>query len=144
MIENYLPAIVLAAVALLAYRLLFSRRGSRAPSAPAYRGTAHRKTPKTPARSHGAFRAVSCSGPCTAVREIREKRFLEREAPVLPLPGCPESRCNCIYIHHDDRRSGRRDRRGLSRSANPLQRGDNPDERRGGPRGRRSTDLVMA
>lgn len=139
MIETILPAVILAALALLITRLLFSKRKPRGKSTPAYRGSPHRSD-STPRRREGRFRAVSCTGDCAAVREIRGQRFLEREAPSLPLPGCMKSRCHCIYIHHDDRRSGHRDRRGLSRSSNlPL-----PEDRRAGPRGRRATDLAMA
>ena len=137
--EIFLPAVILAALALMVTRLLFSKRKPRGKSVPAYRGSPQRRNASAP-RSGGGFRAVSCSGDCAAVREIRGQRFLEREAPSLPLPGCMESRCHCIYIHHDDRRSGHRDRRGASRPGNPPL----PEDRRAGPRGRRATDLAMA
>lgn len=144
MIESYLPAVILAALALFVARLLFSGRKSRRPSAPVYRAPAHPSTsPSSTRRRGGAFRAVSCSGPCSAVREIREKRFLERDAPGLPLPGCLESRCHCVYIHHDDRRSGRRDRRGLSREQQALFDRHGIADRRL-QRGRRATDFAMA
>ena len=39
--------------------------------------------------------------------QASDRRWLSREAPMLPLPGCskPES-CRCTYQHHQDRRSG--------------------------------------
>ncbi len=148
MIETYLPAVILAALALLVFRLIFGNkkpRKKKAQKKPAhsYAGAAHRQT-----ASHrtgtSRFRAVSCSGDCDAVRGIRGKRFLEREAPALPLPGCMKSRCHCIYVHHDDRRSGRSDRRGSSRPASAQPYGAQLEDRRAGPRGRRASDLAMA
>ena len=47
---------------------------------------------------------------CEAARELERHRFLSTEAPMLPLEGCTQSRCQCRYTHHDDRRS-QRDRR---------------------------------
>jgi hypothetical protein len=45
-------------------------------------------------------------GACSVADTGRDRRWLSREAPALPLPGCtsPE-RCRCTYKHHDDRRS---------------------------------------
>jgi hypothetical protein len=73
---------------------------------------------------------------CAAATSGRELRWLSREAPMLPLPGCtqPDS-CHCTYSHHDDRRSG-------SRRANEMDAFVRPvkvvNERRRG-RNRRST-----
>jgi hypothetical protein len=53
------------------------------------------------------FHAISVvPGPraCRAAREVKEVRFLSREAPILPLPGCDAATCNCKYRHYDDRR----------------------------------------
>lgn len=46
-------------------------------------------------------------GACNVADNGRDRRWLSREAPALPLPGCskPES-CRCTYQHHQDRRSG--------------------------------------
>ena len=45
-------------------------------------------------------------GACSVADNGRARRWLSREAPMLPLPGCsrPES-CRCTYQHHEDRRS---------------------------------------
>ncbi len=45
-------------------------------------------------------------GACDVADTGRDRRWLSREAPLLPLPGCsrPES-CRCTYQHHEDRRS---------------------------------------
>jgi len=64
--------------------------------------------PKSDRRWH----AVSVKpGPraCTAATSGRERRWLSREAPMLPLPGCTQpDYCRCTYNHHDDRRTGGR------------------------------------
>lgn len=46
-------------------------------------------------------------GACSVADTGRNRRWLSREAPMLPLPGCskPES-CRCTYQHHEDRRTG--------------------------------------
>jgi len=64
--------------------------------------------PKADRRWH----AVSVKpGPraCDAANTARESRWLSREAPMLPLPGCTHpDHCHCTYSHHDDRRVGSR------------------------------------
>lgn len=64
----------------------------------------------TPALSDRRWHAVSVKpgpGACNVADNGRDRRWLSREAPMLPLPGCsrPES-CRCTYQHHEDRRSG--------------------------------------
>ena len=140
MLEDYLPAIILAAIVLFLYRLMFGRRKSSKKSARVNPLTAISNTASS---ASGKYRAVSCVGPCSAVRELREKRFLERQAPSLPLPGCNEARCTCIYEHHKDRRSGRKDRRGLGRNNKDAFDYSGQAERRN-RRGRRAGDLVPA
>ena len=46
---------------------------------------------------------------CNAAVSGKNRRWLSREAPLLPLPGCtrPDT-CTCTYNHHDDRRAGGR------------------------------------
>ena len=53
------------------------------------------------------FHGISLrSGPhgCQAVHDLKGQRFLADEAPVLPLPGCGQEKCQCAYSHHVDRR----------------------------------------
>jgi hypothetical protein len=46
---------------------------------------------------------------CNAAVSGKNRRWLSREAPMLPLPGCTQpDTCRCTYQHHDDRRSGGR------------------------------------
>ena len=46
---------------------------------------------------------------CNAAISGKNRRWLSREAPLLPLPGCtrPDT-CQCTYSHHDDRRASTR------------------------------------
>ncbi|MDJ0905483.1 MAG: hypothetical protein QNI96_05645 [Woeseiaceae bacterium] len=59
------------------------------------------------------FHAVSIrfeSNACKAARAMEGRRFLSNAAPRLPLPECDVLECNCRFVHHKDRRTGR-DRR---------------------------------
>ena len=42
---------------------------------------------------------------CVAALKTRGMRYLAREAPQLPLPGCDAATCKCRYRHHEDRRA---------------------------------------
>ncbi len=72
---------------------------------------------------------------CEAARQAYRMRFLSKDAPQLPLPGCHARNCQCHYRHHDDRRSSPR-RAADSSSPNKLWRGQ---ERRSTAE-RRATD----
>ena len=42
---------------------------------------------------------------CATVRRMAETRYLSKDAPPLPLPTCGGNRrCQCRYVHFDDRR----------------------------------------
>jgi hypothetical protein len=65
-----------------------------------------------PGRS-AKFHAVSIKPgtyACRAATEIVGRRFLASEAPSIPLPACDATECDCHFVHHEDRRSGK-DRR---------------------------------
>ena len=51
---------------------------------------------------------------CRAVVKRLGERYLSKEAPMLPLPGCTTSSCTCRYRHFEDRRhqGSPRDRQG--------------------------------
>ena len=91
------------------------------------------KSPAASKRWH-AVSVKPCSGACQASASNRKQRWLSREAPQLPLPGCtrPDS-CHCTYQHHEDRRAGGRRAeetdvfRALSRPA--VERRNRPDRR---------------
>ena len=77
-------------------------------TAPAER--ASRKAPKP----HHAVVVVPGRHACNEAVALRGRRFLSREAPVLPLAGCGSAQCECRYEHHDDRRKGFRRARDLA------------------------------
>lgn len=52
---------------------------------------------------------VSTRPGCPVCGPYKGVRFLAREAPALPLKGCPDPRaCQCVYRHYEDRRAGPR------------------------------------
>ncbi|MEJ1966900.1 MAG: hypothetical protein WDO56_37315 [Gammaproteobacteria bacterium] len=92
---------------------------------------------RPPASEQSPYRAVSVvptRASCPAAVAVREVRFLEKEAPTLPLPMCtwPLS-CPCTFEHHADRRGT--DRRGES-----PERAEAPRKERRRSFGRRITD----
>jgi len=73
---------------------------------------------------------------CEPVLALHERRFLSTEAPLLPLPDCPNpGGCRCIYRHFTERRAG--PRRSFEESGI---RGARPSAERRHGRGRRSSD----
>lgn len=72
---------------------------------------------------------------CDVVRSVADERFLAAEAPTIPLSGCTEQACRCIYVHFDDRRAI--DRRALTTfdTRPPHLRRDMRGEARGRRRG---------
>lgn len=59
-------------------------------------------------QSYHAVEIHAAAQACPAVRSFRDKRFLSRDAPPIPLPSCSAPDCDCVYVHYDDRRSGPR------------------------------------
>ena len=141
MIETFILAGALAAGIVVFLRLFAHKREPKARSTPAYQSSSHYKAVKPVGNSQ--FRAVSCNGACSAIRSLEGKRFLEREAPTFPLPGCTAARCDCVYVHHEDRRTGRKDRRGLSQIDREFFDYSGKTNRRM-RRGRRASDLAIA
>jgi hypothetical protein len=68
---------------------------------------------------------------CPAAKAIKGKRYLCREAPRLPLAECTAKNCQCVYRHHEDRRSHGADRRGLGYTGEYLLRRGITNRRRG-------------
>jgi hypothetical protein len=98
-----------------------------------------RKAPasSTPPRAR-YFHAVAIMPRMSSCKQAREKsgvRFLSREAPPLPLPGCPwPEKCPCRFEKFPDRRQ--EERRDIASSGRWYPGND----RRRMPRGRRATD----
>lgn len=64
-------------------------------------------------RNSSKYHAVSVKPgtyACSAANNIAGERFLASQAPSLPLPDCDASECECHFVHHNDRRTGK-DRR---------------------------------
>ena len=80
---------------------------------------------------------------CDAVKANGLKRFLvaDGDAPMLPLSGCDAARCNCKYMHHDDRRDDDHDRRMSAALKTELYEDTGNSDRRLKKRGRRKSDL---
>jgi hypothetical protein len=54
------------------------------------------------------FHAVSirpADKSCEGARRIQSMRYLSAQAPQVPLAECNASRCECRYVHYEDRRS---------------------------------------
>ena len=100
-----LQYLVVIVVLLIAIWWLIRKRREAQPDneAPAAR---QRKKPT-------AYHAVSIkfsANACNAAKAMAGRRFLASAAPRIPLPDCDALECNCQFVHHDDRRSGK-DRR---------------------------------
>ena len=100
-----LTVLALLALALLAIWLLIRIR----------RGYGQSEVDPTPVAKAGEsqFHAVSIKitgTACDAAKAMTGRRFLSAAAPKLPLPDCDVLECNCRFVHHKDRRSGK-DRR---------------------------------
>jgi len=93
---------------------------------------------KKAAQTYHAVSIVASGGCCAAAREIEGKRFLSRQAPILPLKACDKTSCQCRYEHHEDRRKGPRRTRDFGVSIAAWD--DGPDVRNKVLRGRRKTD----
>ena len=100
---------------------------------PAPVARAPRKVPKP----HHAVVVVPGRHACNEAYALRNRRFLSREAPVLPLAGCGSAQCECRYEHHDDRRKGLRRARDL---AVAIDGHDGEELRDRSKRGRRKDD----
>ncbi|MBS0367006.1 MAG: hypothetical protein JSR67_14410 [Proteobacteria bacterium] len=66
------------------------------------------KKPAATATQRGGFTSVSIvhAGKCCATaKSLAGQRFLARNAPALPLPGCTLAQaCHCRFQKHQDRR----------------------------------------
>jgi hypothetical protein len=93
--------------------------------------------PRKLARPFHAVVIVPGRHACPGAYALRERRFLSREAPVLPLQGCGAEECSCCYEHYDDRRERARRTCDLGIAVDGHV---GPDKRSGQKRGRRKVD----
>jgi hypothetical protein len=85
----------------------FYRQGLDKPEERSDRRLSH--GPGNSSKYHGVS-IVPGAHACRAANEIAGQRYLASEAPSIPLPACNATKCDCHFIHHKDRRSGK-DRR---------------------------------
>ncbi len=100
---------IIAIIILVVSILLFRRTGATTKKRPPGPDRLGKVQPYT------RFHAVSLenlSGACAAAYAIEGERFLAGAAPRIPLPECDAPVCNCLLVHHNDRRlSGNRRQR---------------------------------
>lgn len=129
--------------------LPFFTPAAKKPAQAPKRSTARARRSNTPdpeaQTPMGAYRCTSIvfeESACAAVKAIGSKRFLavDRNTPMLPLPECDQSRCNCKYMRHDDRRDVNDDRRWANTLQTALYEEGGKQDRRMKKRGRRKTD----
>jgi hypothetical protein len=92
---------------------------------------------KKDANRYHAVAIVPGEHACPAAKDLSGKRFLSREAPILPLADCSSAECSCTYSHFGDRRTGSRRTSDLVMSMDTYAGGD---RRRSERQGRRKTD----
>lgn len=98
-------ALLILAIAIAGLAYFFWRRHAKQ-QAQASLAQAHARREKN--RFH-CVEIRSRGGACAQVKQHAGIRYLSAEAPRLPLDGCFSARCDCRYVHHNDRR--RDDRR---------------------------------
>jgi hypothetical protein len=128
MFQNFLLLVLVGA---LAWVLV-----SRLPKRDKHRDSAHGNS--APAKRFSAVSVQPSKSSCQAARSLKGQRFLSKDAPFLPVQGCTAQKCQCIYHHHPDRRTGNGDRRALG-SAGSFLLGNSNSNRRSG-KGRRKID----
>jgi len=94
-------------------------------------------SPRKAVNPHHAVVVVPGRHACAAANTLRDRRFLSREAPALPLTGCNAGECTCRYQHYDDRRNAVRRARDLAVAIDGY---DGQEQRDGSQRGRRKAD----
>ena len=101
-------ALVAGVLLLLKIRASQSKSGAALASGPRASRPKQRKKPvQQLALEDPAFRAVEIrpgSNACEAARELQGEIFLSRDAPLTPLQDCTAQKCNCKYVHYEDRR----------------------------------------
>lgn len=137
--------LILVAVGIAA--MLFLRRNPTRPSGKAtttkpVKAAAKKQAGRvgtTPAPQKSAFRCTSIKAAGSACDEAKKRagmRYLHSEVPSLPLAACDVARCDCRYIHHDDRRDSDEDRRAIAGLSAELYAEYGKTERRADVKGR--------
>ncbi|MGL4938753.1 hypothetical protein [Shewanella sp.] len=133
--------LILTSLSLLGFVLLQRRKQARRHLAK-HRGASHHsaKSRSGPIHQYHSVSIVNQGRACEQAATLKEKRFLSREAPTIPLAHCNAAHCQCRYQHHQDRRQAGSDRRVTFGVTRELYGAFGEENRRLMPRGRRSTD----
>lgn len=97
-------------------RVRRARRAAMTQASPST-STISEEVPHTPIHDQSTSHPYHCveivndKGVCDSAKKLKDKRFLSKDAPTLPLPDCNEAECHCRYLHHEDRRGQTEDRR---------------------------------
>lgn len=67
---------------------------------------ASKRAVTAPAPGFAAVEIRPCLEACRAAWSLEARRYLQAEAPALPLAGCDAATCSCRYIKYRDRRAG--------------------------------------
>ena len=92
---------IIAIIILVVSILLFRRTRATTKKRPA--GSDRLGKVQSDARFH-AVSLENLSGACAAAYAIEGERFMAGATPRIPLPECDAPVCNCLFIHHNDRR----------------------------------------
>ena len=95
--------LIIAGLLLLIWLLLRLRR-------PAQKEATPKAAPRPASTAYHAVSIKFGDQACEAARALSGRRFLSSAAPRLPLADCNFTQCDCRFVHHNDRRSGK-DRR---------------------------------
>ena len=69
---------------------------------------ARRRRVAAPRNPYRACAIIPGQAACEAVEQLREKRILLADVPLVPLPDCDRLKCDCRYRHFEDRRNQER------------------------------------
>ena len=85
--------------------------------------------------SYASVAIKTRAGCCAAAEAVDGKRFLQAEAPLLPLKACTSaaSACKCRYIRYDDRRDDQRRAEDVGMSGQYFTGADRRTGQRGSP-----------
>jgi hypothetical protein len=105
MLEIIALSILWVVVAALGYRFV---RDARAAARVRERQARKSRLPFLERHNYHAVTVAQGRTACASSIQLTGRRFLSRDAPPLPLPGCTMQLCRCRYIHHADRRAEER------------------------------------
>jgi hypothetical protein len=101
MLEIIALSILWVVVAALGYRFV---QDARADARARERQAIRNRPSRSELHKYHAVTIAQGRTACSGSIQLGDRRFLSKDAPPLPLPGCSRQVCRCRYIHHADRR----------------------------------------